>query len=205
VTGIRVVVPNEVRGRRILLRPLRLRDARAVWDAIEESRGRLEPWMAWARQSRSPEGERAAIRRMRERWRSREDLTVGIFDRASGRFLGGSGLHRINWALRTFEIGYWIRTDAEGKGYVTEAVGLLTRLAFDRLGANRVEIRMDPRNHRSRAVAERLGFRLEGTLRWSALGADGRPEDRQVFALTRDDYARVPWRVAEQPAGARQA
>ncbi len=67
-----------------------------------------------------------------------------------------------------------------------------SRCAFDRLQANRVEIRMDPRNPRSRRVVERLGFVLEGTLRRCAPGADGRPEDRHVFALIREEYARPP-------------
>ena len=85
---------------------------------------------------------------------------------------------------------------AEGHGYVTEAVQLLARLAFDRLGANRVEIYVDPQNVRSRSVPERLGFVLEGTLRQFRAGPDGRPQDRQVFALVRDDYLRLAWRDA---------
>ncbi len=190
---IRIEVPEEMSGPRVLVRPYRADDAAALWEAIEESRAHLAPWMLWVSQTRAPADTFAYAIRARDRWSLREDLSVGIFERETGRYLGGSGLHRINWDLRIFEIGYWIRVAAEGRGYVSEAVQLLTRLAFDRLGANRVEIRMDSRNVRSRRVAERLGFVLEGTLRRCAPGAGGRPEDRHVFALIREEYARLDW------------
>ncbi len=192
---IPIDLPEELHGPRVLLRPFSVEDARAVWDAVEESRAHLAPWLPWVQQCRSADDERATMRRMRERWLLREDLAVGIFDRATGRFLGGSGLHRINWEIRAFEIGYWIRVTAEGRGFVTETVQLLTRLAFDRLGANRVEIQIDPRNVRSRRVPERLGFVLEGTLRRYRLSPDGRAADRLIFAMIPEDYARTPWRT----------
>ncbi len=102
---------------------------------------------------------------------------------------------RITWAIRAFEIGYWIRTSAEGHGYVTEAVQLLTALAFEHLGANRVEIQADPYNARSWRVPERLGFPLEGTLRCFRPDVSGKPSDRRIYALIREDYRRLPWRA----------
>jgi len=98
-------------------------------------------------------------------WLTREALMVGIWDRATGRYLGGSGLHRIDWAVPAFEIGYWLRTSAWGQGYVSETVRVLCRFAFETLHANRVEIRCDGGNERSLAVPRRLGFAQEATLR----------------------------------------
>jgi RimJ/RimL family protein N-acetyltransferase len=197
----RVTGPREIIGPRVRLRPLRLSDVRAVWDAIEESRPNLQPWLPWVLETRSVEDQRRALVRLRDLWRRRESFVVGIFDRRSGRYLGGSGLHGINWETRSFEIGYWIRTSAEGRGYVSEAVRLLTCFAFDRLGANRVQIFMHPTNLRSRAVPERLGFVLEGTLRGVTRGASGRMEDRHLFALVRTDYDRLPWRSGRRRKG----
>jgi RimJ/RimL family protein N-acetyltransferase len=107
--------------------------------------------------------------------------------------LGGSGLARIDWTIRRFEIGYWLRESAVGFGYVSETVQLLTCLAFDRLEASRVEIRMDVRNTRSRAVPERLGFVYEGRLRRALPDVKARPRDVDVFALIHEDYERLPW------------
>lgn len=197
-TVSRITIPREIVGPRVRLRPLRLSDAPAVWDAIEESRKHMERWLPWVPKTRSAADERRAIAGMRGRWRRREDFVVGIFDRLTGRYLGGSGLHKINWERRCFEIGYWIRASAEGRGYVSETVRLLTCFAFDRLGAERVEIFMHPRNARSEAVAKRLRFVYEGTARAVTPGPDGALEDRHMYALVRADYARVSWGSGRQ-------
>ncbi len=68
---------------------------------MEESRDHLALWLTWVGSHRSPEDAVAFTRRARARWLLREDLPVGIFELASGRLLGASGLHRINWELRT--------------------------------------------------------------------------------------------------------
>ena len=118
----------------------------------------------------------------------REDLTWLMFERTpegEGLFVGGTGLHRIDWAVRRFEIGYWVRTGFEGQGLVAEAVRALTRLAFDRLGAARVEIRMDSTNLASRRVAERCGYTLEGVLRQDSLTPAGARRDTCVYARVR--------------------
>jgi RimJ/RimL family protein N-acetyltransferase len=133
------------------------------------------------------------VRRFRSKWLTREDLIVGIFDHTGQRLLGGSGLHRIDWQIRRFEIGYWIRESASGHGYVTETVQLLTRLAFDGLAANRVEIRMEVANTRSRVIPERLGFQLEGRMRRSMPGVDGSARDIWMFSLLREEFDALNW------------
>ena len=74
-----------------------------------------------------------------------------------------TGLHRFDWATRSFEIGYWVRKDEQGKGYATENTNALTRYAFNALNANRVEIHHAEGNDASRAVIEKLGFEHEVT------------------------------------------
>jgi len=69
---------------------------------------------------------------------------------------------------------------------VTEAVERISRFAFEELGANRVEIRCDPENVRSRAVAERLNFELEGILRNDTISRiDNKLRDTCVYAKIR--------------------
>lgn len=62
--------------------------------------------------------------------------------------VGGTGLHT-RVGPDAFEIGYWIRTDAAGAGLATEASAALTRTALELCGAERVELRIDPRNEAS--------------------------------------------------------
>ena len=88
---------------------------------------------------------------------------------------------RFDWTVPKFEIGYWCRSDLTGRGLVTEATWALARHAFESLGARRVELKMDDRNRRSWAVAERLGFRLEATLRHDVRVPDGTLRDTRVY------------------------
>lgn len=186
-------VPEQLDGPRVRVRPYRSDDAQALWEAVDESREHLGPWLPWVNSYASADDARVTIARMQAEWLLREDLPLGVFDLASGGLLGGSGLHRINWTIRTFEIGYWLRRTAEGHGYMAEAVQLLTRMAFDTLAANRVEIRMDARNARSEQIPKRLGFVLEGTLRNNTPDAEGQPRDTHMYALIPDDYRRLDW------------
>ena len=80
-----------------------------------------------------------------------------------------------------------MRTRLQGQGYITEAVRAQTRFALDVLGARRIEIRMDARNVRSKAVAERAGYTLEGRLRHAARAVDGTLADLLIYARTADD------------------
>jgi ribosomal-protein-serine acetyltransferase len=192
--SIHIVLPDVLEGPRVLLRPYVESDAAALLESVQASRESLARWMIWANADHTVEDEVANIRRWHARWTLREDMLMGIFERHTGRHLGGTGLNRIDWRIRRFEIGYWLQDSAVGHGYVTETVQVLTRFAFENLHANRVEIRMDPRNTRSSAVPRRLGFVYEGCLRRSSPDVEGEAADTEVFALIREDYARLAWR-----------
>ena len=184
-------LPDELLGERVLLRPLRPGDGAVIWEAIEESREQIAPWLPWVEKSLGPADSEAAARRAAANWQSREDLGVGIWEKTTGHYLGGSGLHRIDWGVPAFEIGYWLRTSAWGQGYVSETVRVLCRFSFGTLGAKRVEIRCDARNARSIAVPRRLGFVEEGRLRNQCRDGAGGLRDTIIFAMTPEDYAQA--------------
>lgn len=196
-------LPTELIGERVIVRPYRPGDGQAVWEAVEESREHILPWLPWGDTHRSPSDSEAFVRRSYARWLTREDLSLSIWHRKSGTYLGGSGLHRMNWDVPSFEIGYWLRRSAVGQGYMTEAVRLICGMAFETLGANRVFIRAATANHRSAAIPPRLGFTLEGTLRSSTRNTRGELCDMLMFAMTPAEYAqRLRGKSgAEQPGG----
>lgn len=191
-----IELPPWIDTPRLRLRSAREDDAPALNAAVAESLGALRPWMPWAQRAPTLAESRAVCRRQQGRFLLREDLTWLMFERASdgaeGALVGGCGLHRIDWTLRRFEVGYWRREPWGGRGLVGEAVQALARMAFDVLDARRVEVRMDARNVASRRVAERAGFAFEGLLRSDALDVDGRPRDTCVYARVRDEAAVSP-------------
>lgn len=186
IDPVLIDIPERLEGERTVLLAPRAGLGAELAVVITQSLSHLRPWMIWAQEAPTAESTETVVRRMQADFIARRDLTFQLYarraDGSAGRLLGGTGLHRMDWTVRRFEIGYWIRPDAAGQGHVSEAVGLLTALAFDRLAARRLEIRCDARNARSRAVAERCGFELEGVLRRDALGVDGTPRDTAVYA-----------------------
>jgi RimJ/RimL family protein N-acetyltransferase len=86
------------------------------------------------------------------------------------------------------ELGYWLRTDATGKGLATEAAAALTQAAFTELRPGRIEIRCDPKNLHSARIPKRLGFRLEKILNADTLTPAGEPRDTMVWAMTLEEF-----------------
>jgi ribosomal-protein-serine acetyltransferase len=181
---------DELRSERIIVRPYWESDAQALQEAVAESRDHLRPWMPFADAHQTIEESRDWIIHQVANWILREDMITGIWEAATNRYLGGSGFHPRSWETRYFEIGYWIRTSAEGHGYVTEAVKLQADYLFKSLEATRVEIRCDERNVRSAAVARRLGFVQEACLRNEQLATDGVLRNTLIFSLIPTDRAK---------------
>jgi ribosomal-protein-serine acetyltransferase len=189
VASYRTLIPlfKELRSERIIVRPYLESDAQSLFEAVAESRDHLRPWLPFADEHQTVEESRDWILHQVANWVLREDLQVGVWERVTNRYLGGSGLHPHNWESRYFEIGYWLRASTVGHGYITEAVQLLTDHAFSTLAATRVEIRCDERNVRSAAVARRLGFVQEARLRNELVAPDGVLRNTLIFAFIPTD------------------
>jgi RimJ/RimL family protein N-acetyltransferase len=158
-------------------------DGPELFAAIRESHDELKPWMPWVESHKTTDNSEESARRGWVEFLERSDLRMHLFLKDSGTLVGSSGLHRIDWSVPKFEIGYWCRTRFAGQGYITEAVRGISDFAFDVLDANRLEIRCDSLNHRSVKVAKRAGFHLEGELRNAEVGPDGSLRNILVFSM----------------------
>ncbi|WFA03572.1 GNAT family N-acetyltransferase [Bacillus sp. HSf4] len=164
--------PDSFETPRFFVRAPRAGDGAAVHDAIRKSLPELKPWMPFARELPKAEETEINVRQAQAYFILRKDLRMHIFHKESGAFIGSTGLHRMNWEAKRFEIGYWCHSEFAGKGYMTEALKGLIDFAKNALGAKRLEIRCDSTNHRSRKMAERLGFQLEAVLHHDDLSND---------------------------------
>ena len=180
-------VPESFESDRLTIRAPRPGDGPEMNAAAQETFDDLKAWMPWAQQMPTLEESESFVRRAQSEFLAREDLTLLLFLKGTNTLVGGSGLHRINWDIPKFEIGYWCRKRFQGQGYITESTEAITRFAFETLGAKRVEIRCDPKNVRSRFIPDRLGFKLEGTLRNESLSPSGELRDTLVFAKIKCD------------------
>jgi len=180
-------LPDQIETERLVMRAPRPGDAPLIHTAIQESLDHLQPWMPWARADETVDDLESHLRMMAARFLTREDLPLMLWRKSDGLYVGGSGLHRMDWSVPCFEIGYWVRVSLEDQGYVTEAVNGITQFAFAVLAAERLEIRCDTRNVRSAAVAQRAGYKLEGTLRRDSRDPTGKLRDTFVFSKIRGE------------------
>jgi len=90
------------------------------------------------------------------------------------------------------EIGYWVRADSLRRGLCSEAVGVLTALAFRRADLEHVEIQCDPRNRASARVPERLGYRHVATRVANKRAPGGEPRDTMIWVMTREELDSTP-------------
>lgn len=89
--------------------------------------------------------------------------------------------------LDEFELSYHIYSSEHyGKGLATEAVSLLTRYLFEAKRMNRIRLVIHPDNAASRRIAEKCGYRHEGTAR-GAWYNRGRHHDVEIYAILHDD------------------
>ncbi len=183
--------PDSFETERLLIRAPRIGDGQAMNAALIESIHNLKRWlpMHWTQNILTVDETEELVRQWVARWLLREDLRLTLISKSDGLFIGHCGLHRIDWTVMRFEIGYWVRASLEGQGYVREAVIAVTAFAFDTLGAERIELRCDSRNDRSIAVAERAGYTLEGRLRNDYPSTDKTIlKDTLVYSLLRAEY-----------------
>lgn len=143
------------------LRRITATDGPSVAEAVAASLEGFRPWMPWATEEATTV--QAQTKRAREAVALWEDGTDYIYlGHLPGNsvVVGSFGLHR-RLDASGIEIGYWVHTAYGGNGYGTYGARALTAAALDMPGIHRVEIHCDQANQRSRAIPERLGYRLD--------------------------------------------
>jgi RimJ/RimL family protein N-acetyltransferase len=99
--------------------------------------------------------------RVLEHWRTYGFGLWAAVEKETGEMVGFAGLCHPLWFpdyARTVEVGWRLRRDAWGRGYATESGREALRVAFEERGLDEILAFIHPENHRSAAVAERLGM-----------------------------------------------
>lgn len=167
------------------LRLLEERHAEAIFELVEQDREYLREWLPWVDATHAVDDTLTFIRSTREQFASNQGFAAGIW--RQHRYIGGIGTHKVDWLHRKVEIGYWIGRSYQGNGVVTDACRALVTHALGELALNRVEIHCAAGNVKSRALAERLGFKLDGTMREGHF-LHGKYHDLLIFAVLKRDW-----------------
>jgi ribosomal-protein-serine acetyltransferase len=148
---------------RTVLRPMAPADEVGVWQAVDRNRAHLRRFLPWLDSTTSASDIEAF--RLRTQSQEREGSGLVRLIEHAGTISGVVGYNVIDQFNRRAELGYWIDRTIEGRGICRRACEQLIRYGFEELDLNRISIAAATENRRSRALAERLGFTLEGVRR----------------------------------------
>ena len=187
----------------VTIRPIRLRDARALEQELIANRAWLRTWEATNPHGPIGFDSRASIRSLLANWRSGFGVPFAI--EYQGEFAGQLNVSGLSYgSLSSASIGYWVAERFAGRNVTPTAVALATDHCLFSIGLHRMEICIRPENAPSLRVVEKLGFRYEG-LRRRFIHINGDWRDHFCFALTAEELPTGVlrrWKDGRVPAGA---
>lgn len=197
----------------VTIRPIRIRDARALEGELVRNRGWLRQWEATNPHGPAGFDVKASIRSLQAHARTGAGVPFAI--EFEGEFAGQLNVSSIAYgSLSSATIGYWVAERIAGRGVTPAAVALATDHCFFGLGLHRMEICIRPENAPSLRVVQKLGFRYEG-LRRRYIHINGDWRDHFCFGLVVEEVpqgvlrrwhdGRAPESVARIPEADLQA
>lgn len=146
----------------VVLRRLTSADADAFARQVVRDLDHFGEFLPWPEVARTPRGAAEWLGRYE---RAEDGRVVAGGAWRDGELLGGALLLAHEPERRSVELGVWAAAAVAGSGLAGACCRELLRVARTALGAERVTWQCDTRNVASRRLADRLGFRFEGTLR----------------------------------------
>ncbi len=171
--------------KRLLLRPYEPGDAAEVWRVIRKP----EIYVTTAFIPKNYPRPRADwwIRYVNTAIRNRTGYEIGIFDRATGQYIGNIGLVNVRKEMKSASVAYHIDPDWWERGIATEACERMIQFGFETLHLERISGTCMVMNPASRRVMEHLGFVFEGIARRELL-KDGKFYDIAHLSLLQDEW-----------------
>lgn len=174
-------IPTLSEGK-VTIRPIRLRDSRALERELLENRSWLRKWEATNPHGPMSFDVRSSIRSLQQN--ARAGLGLPFVIEYDGQLAGQLNVSSIAYgSLSSATIGYWVSERFAGLGATPTSVALATDHCFFGVGLHRMEICIRPENEPSLRVVEKLGFRYEG-LRRRYIHINGDWRDHFCFGLT---------------------
>ncbi|MHA6248837.1 GNAT family N-acetyltransferase [Pontibacter sp. CAU 1760] len=122
--------------------------------------------------------------------------TFMVMHKATGKLAGSSSYGNISVPDKRLEIGWtWLAESFRGSGLNRQCKFLLLQYAFETLQMERVELKADALNLRSRRAMLKIGATEEGILRSHTLMHDGRRRDTIYYSILRTEWAEIRQRV----------
>jgi N-acetyltransferase len=118
-----------------------------------------------------------------------QEMVWVVIEKASGLVMGSTRYLNVELAHKRVEIGYtWYNRRVWGGPVNPSCKYLLFAFGFEALRLNRIELKTDARNARSRQAIARLGAKQEGIFRKHMVVQGGHLRDTVYFSLIDDEW-----------------
>lgn len=182
------LAPVTLLGQAVRLEPL-------SWDHLDDLVLASSDRAIWAHMPTdcsTPDGMRAFIAEALQLQRMGSALPFATVEVTTGRAIGSTRFGNIVPEHKRLEIGWtWITPEWQRTAINTEAKYLMMLYAFEQLRCNRVELKTNALNARSRAAILRLGAKEEGTLRSHMINPNGSLRDTVYFSVIAPEWPEV--------------
>jgi ribosomal-protein-serine acetyltransferase len=159
-----------------------------LYQSLDSNREYLRPWHPWVDAIRTAADAERAINLWQMQQANNRGFYAGIWHR--GRFCGVINHLTVDWTNRSTSLSYWLDAAHQGQGIMTACCRGMIQHGFGAWKLNRIAIECATENARSRAIAERLGFKLEGIVRGIEWLHD-HFADHALYGLLRSDYTQA--------------
>jgi ribosomal-protein-serine acetyltransferase len=156
-----------------------------LFHLLDSNRSYLRVWHPWVDLMRSTAEVEKLVAAWQQQYANNRGFCASIW--YQGQLCGAINHLNVDWLNRTTTLSYWLDAQLQGKGIMTNSCRAFVAHAFNAWKLNRITIECAPENTRSRAIAERLGFTLEGTVRQCEWLHD-HYVDHAVYGLLRSDF-----------------
>ena len=110
----------------------------------------------------------------------------------TGEIIGSTSYGHISWGEKALEIGWtWLGKKYIGTGINKHMKFLMLRHAFEEMEIERLELRTDELNARSRKAMEKIGAKHDGTLRSHRTTQGGRRRNTVVYSILKEEWPNI--------------
>ncbi|MCK9225237.1 MAG: GNAT family N-acetyltransferase [Candidatus Muirbacterium halophilum] len=178
--------PEKIDCNRICLKKYDINLADKMFEYVEKDRERLSEFLPWVDSTNNVKDEKNFIKMSNNAWDDFFLFDYALFLKSNNDYIGNIGIHSINWECSRAEIGYWILSDFESNGFISEALIFIEKVLFGS-GFNKIEIRCDSNNQKSSSVPKRNNYKLDGVLRENAFYKN-KFVNTMVFSKLKNEY-----------------
>jgi ribosomal-protein-serine acetyltransferase len=159
--------------------------ATPLFNLINENRNHLSKWFPWVQHANDTSFTQRFITNTLDQYKN--NLCIPLMVVFNGKMVGRIGLYKIDYQNNVAEIGYWLHSELNNKGIMSACIKALLYWTYTTTDINRIELRCQPENESSIALALKNGFLFEGRLHHIEF-INNQYVDHYLYAISKSIY-----------------